>query len=80
MTDSIQSLPHDTEQRGKIINPENRQPPEIIYITDGYTHCDGGGEINPAQGHPRVYLTIPKAADFIDCPYCDRRFQQKIAV
>ncbi|MBN9591864.1 MAG: zinc-finger domain-containing protein [Alphaproteobacteria bacterium] len=33
--------------------------------------CDGG---RGALGHPRVFLEIGKG-NFIDCPYCDRRFK-----
>ncbi|MCB1360254.1 MAG: zinc-finger domain-containing protein [Rhodobacter sp.] len=33
--------------------------------------CDGG---EGALGHPRVWLTIPHEAGFIDCPYCDARY------
>ena len=35
--------------------------------------CDGGGG---ALGHPRVYLEMGQD-DFVECPYCDRRFVLK---
>ncbi len=35
--------------------------------------CDGGGQIDPALGHPRVYLRIDEKG-FVECGYCDRRF------
>ena len=35
--------------------------------------CDGSGAVDPALGHPRVYLHIDDNG-FVDCGYCDRRF------
>ena len=35
--------------------------------------CDGGGQIDPSLGHPRVYLRIDEKG-FVECGYCDRRF------
>lgn len=53
----------------------NRLPaPEIIIVEQPDVYCDGAGDISPALGHPRIYLTIPAKADFVDCTYCDRRF------
>ncbi len=48
--------------------------PETIMVADTYIYCDGAGEVSPALGHPRVYLTMPAGQDFVDCTYCDRRF------
>jgi uncharacterized Zn-finger protein len=48
----------------------NLAPPEKIEVDDTRVACDGGGG---ALGHPRVFLEIGER-DFIDCPYCDRRF------
>jgi uncharacterized Zn-finger protein len=36
--------------------------------------CDGSGEIDPALGHPRVYLRMDPERGFVECGYCDRRF------
>ncbi|HEY6048574.1 MAG TPA: zinc-finger domain-containing protein, partial [Sphingomicrobium sp.] len=36
--------------------------------------CDGSGDIDPALGHPRVFLRIEPATGFVECGYCDRRF------
>ena len=44
--------------------------PEIVTVTTRRIACDGGGG---ALGHPRVYLEMGEA-DFVECPYCDRRF------
>jgi uncharacterized Zn-finger protein len=44
--------------------------PEIIVIRSRRVACDGVGG---ALGHPRVYLEMGEA-DFVECPYCDRRF------
>ena len=48
-------------------------PPETIRVTTPRVVCDGGGEIEPALGHPRVYLHIDHDG-FVECGYCDRRF------
>jgi uncharacterized Zn-finger protein len=51
----------------------NRPAPEIVEVTTRRVDCDGGkGQL----GHPRVFLSIG-ADGFIDCTYCDRRFQLK---
>jgi uncharacterized Zn-finger protein len=44
--------------------------PEIIEVDDTRVVCDGGGG---ALGHPRVYLEMGEA-DFVECPYCDRKY------
>ena len=36
--------------------------------------CDGSGEVDPALGHPRVYLRMDPALGYVECGYCDRRF------
>lgn len=46
------------------------QPPEIIKVKSCKVACDGGG----ALGHPTIYLAISQKTNFVDCPYCDRRF------
>lgn len=51
----------------------DRFTPEIFYVTVPRVVCDGAGEIDPALGHPRVYMQIDEKG-FIDCGYCDRRF------
>lgn len=48
-------------------------PPETIRVTSAIVACDGGGEIAPALGHPRVFLRIDEKG-FVECGYCDRRF------
>lgn len=45
-------------------------PPEVIVVETKRVKCDGGGG---ALGHPLVYLEMGDA-DFVECPYCDRRF------
>ena len=47
--------------------------PEISYVTIPRVACDGATEIDPALGHPRVYMQIDEKG-FVDCGYCDRRF------
>lgn len=45
-------------------------PPEVLTVRSKRIACDGVGG---ALGHPRVYLEMGEA-DFVECPYCDRRF------
>ncbi|HKL55513.1 MAG: zinc-finger domain-containing protein [Roseovarius sp.] len=41
-------------------------------IVDSYRiACDGG---EGALGHPRVWLSIPPATGFVECPYCDCKY------
>lgn len=47
--------------------------PEIIVTEHHRIACDGGGG---ALGHPRVFLEMGQD-DFVECPYCDRRFVRK---
>ena len=46
------------------------EAPETIVVNQPRVACDGGGG---ALGHPKVYLQIGDE-NFVDCPYCDRRF------
>lgn len=48
-------------------------PPETFEVTGTRVACDGG---DGALGHPKVYLEMGEE-NFIDCPYCDRRFKLK---
>jgi len=63
----------------------NRPPPETVPVTHHEVYCDGSGygdggqhkdcaNIPAALGHPRVFLTMPRSQNFVDCTYCDRRF------
>ncbi|HZZ30494.1 MAG TPA: zinc-finger domain-containing protein [Phenylobacterium sp.] len=45
-------------------------PPEMVTVRSKRVACDGVGG---ALGHPRVFLEMGEA-DFVECPYCDRRF------
>jgi uncharacterized Zn-finger protein len=63
------------ERRGQL-NPlyrDGMQPPETIEVETRVVACDGG---DAALGHPRVYLNMGDE-DFVECPYCDRRFVLK---
>lgn len=43
--------------------------PEMIEVNEKKVSC--GGE----DQHPRIYLTIdPAKKNYVECPYCDRRF------
>jgi uncharacterized Zn-finger protein len=44
--------------------------PEVCLVRSRRIACDGVGG---ALGHPRVFLEMGEA-DFVECPYCDRRF------
>jgi uncharacterized Zn-finger protein len=48
-------------------------PPEVFRVKTNAVSCDGGGDVAPALGHPRVYLRIDEKG-FVECGYCDRRF------
>jgi len=50
--------------------------PETFEVDERRVACDGGGG---ALGHPKVYLEIGEG-NFIDCPYCDRRFKLRDGV
>jgi uncharacterized Zn-finger protein len=47
--------------------------PEVSYVETPRVACDGASDIDPALGHPRVYLQIDEKG-FVDCGYCDKRF------
>ncbi len=55
--------------------PENRLPPEILFITEDTIACDGGDD---EVGHPRVYLTLNSKTGFVVCPYCGRIYVRDI--
>ena len=44
--------------------------PETVIVQQTRVACDGVGG---ALGHPKVYLEMGDQ-DFVECPYCDRRF------
>ncbi|WP_019960554.1 zinc-finger domain-containing protein [Woodsholea maritima] len=44
--------------------------PEIVIVDSHRVKCDGD---DSALGHPRVFLEMG-GEDFVECPYCDRRF------
>ena len=48
----------------------NVWPREVLTVDHVKLYCDGGVG---ADGHPRVFLTMNES-DFVDCPYCGRRF------
>ena len=49
-------------------------PPEVFRVNTVQVACDGSGQIDPALGHPRVFLRIEPDLGFVECGYCDRRF------
>jgi len=52
------------------LTPPGTPVPEVIRVRAARVACDGVGG---ALGHPRVWLEMGEA-DFVECPYCDRRF------
>lgn len=46
--------------------------PETETVTTTRVCCDGG---QGALGHPRVWLSIPADVGYVECPYCDKRFE-----
>jgi uncharacterized Zn-finger protein len=63
-----QKRPEPAPQRPSLI--PDLPAPEVIQVRSGRVSCDGVGG---ALGHPRVWLEMGEA-DFVECPYCDRRF------
>ncbi|MFD1882014.1 zinc-finger domain-containing protein [Paracoccus pacificus] len=50
-----------------------RPAPQVVVVTRTRIACDG--DQAQALGHPRVWLTIPEAVGFVDCGYCDCRYE-----
>lgn len=50
--------------------------PETVEVETTQVACEGDGG---AGGHPRVYLNMGDKG-FVECPYCDRRFELKAGV
>ena len=46
--------------------------PETEIVTKWKVACDGG---EVALGHPRVWLPIPEDRGWVECGYCDKRYQ-----
>lgn len=47
------------------------QAPETKIVDSYRIACDGG---EGALGHPRVWLQIPQATGWVECPYCDAKY------
>lgn len=52
---------------------EKQEKPEINRVRETRIACDGGAEVAPALGHPKVWLQID-GSGAVTCGYCDRRF------
>ena len=48
------------------------EAPETEIVYTARVCCDGG---EGALGHPRVYLTVDPETGYVECPYCDKRFE-----
>lgn len=48
----------------------SQDAPQTKVVTSERVACDGGGK----DGHPRVWLHIPKDRGWVECPYCDCKF------
>lgn len=50
--------------------------PETVKVTTRRVSCDGASEGpgGAALGHPRVWLEIDEKG-WVECGYCDRRFE-----
>jgi len=66
---SAKKKPEPAPAKGALV--PNLPAPEVIVLRSKRVACDGVGG---ALGHPRVYLEMGEA-DFVECPYCDRRFE-----
>jgi len=51
-------------------------PPEVVLVDTTRVACEGVGG---ALGHPKVFMEMGDS-DFVECGYCDRRFQLRGAV
>ena len=49
-----------------------QEAPEIEIVKKLRINCDGSDDV---LGHPRVWLQIPEEVGFVECPYCDKRFE-----
>ncbi len=49
-----------------------RPAPETKIVDQGRVACDGG---EGPLGHPRVWLSIPQDRGWVECPYCDCRYE-----
>ena len=47
------------------------EAPEVEIVEKSSVSCDGGKE------HPRVWLSIPLDKGWVECRYCDKRFELK---
>ncbi len=47
------------------------EAPEVEIVEKTSVSCDGGGQ------HPKVWMTIDEAVGFVECGYCDKRFELK---
>ena len=47
-------------------------PSEVVVVRSGRVACDGVGG---ALGHPRVWLVIAQDSGWVECGYCDKRFE-----
>ena len=52
------------------------EAPETQIVDSYRVACDGG---EGALGHPRVYLQIPEAEGYVECPYCDCKYVHRSA-
>lgn len=50
------------------------EAPETVIVDTYRVACDGG---EGALGHPRVWLQIPTALGWVECPYCDCKYVHK---
>lgn len=61
------------QRNGSFMTTKHMTPPPETFAVSykERIYCDGDGG---ALGHPGVYLTIPTNMEWVECPYCDRRF------
>ncbi len=49
-------------------------PPEIQEVTSEKVACLGSLESH-SEGHPKVWLKIPRETGTVNCPYCEKTFK-----
>lgn len=62
----------NTQGRMKMTTNAPAPQPETLIVTRWKVSCDGG---EGGLGHPRVWLTIPQDRGWVECGYCDKRYE-----
>lgn len=47
---------------------------DCTVIYERVASCDGGSD---DLGHPKVYLEVKQGSEYVECPYCGKKFVYK---